>query len=301
MKQPWIGFGALALAALAATPQLPLALIFVHAPLALAAGLCALAAALRPGVRQSAVRTGRRLLGLLCVATIAGFVTSADDWTHALWSVQFPLTGLLLGSGLLLFSSSTGSDPGRPGGGSGPSIVGLRIALLAALGLGLLPLLMVSAPFELRVLEPGRVGIVESLWQVVRYGFGGPLPGCMRPIDGLGSGQGAPHAIEVAPRMVTVLMASSLLAALHWVLFASIALAGRLVADPARRGAFLLLSPMVAATALFAASAPIGPNMGRLLYRGIWRNDPWLVASYGPTMAIASLFAVALLRVRARA
>lgn len=301
MKHPWIGFGALVVAAVAAGTQLPLALLLVHAPLALAAGLCALAAALRPGVRPSAVQAGRRLLGLLCVATIAGFVTSAGDWTHALWSVQFPLTGLLFGSGLLLYSSSTGSDPEAAGSGSGPSTAGLRVALAVALSLGLLPLLMVSAPFELRVLEPGRVGIVESLWQVFRHGFGGPLPECMQPIGGARSGQGLPHAIEVAPRMVTVLMASSLLAALHWVLFGSIAVAGRLVADPARRGAVLLLSPIVAATALFTVSAPIGPNMGRLLYRGIWRNEPWLIASYGPTLAIATLLVVALLRVRARA
>lgn len=282
---------ALVVLAIFALGGLPLAFVGVLAPLAFLAGVRTISAAARPGIRAGQVRSGRRLLALLLVSSVASFFESRGDWVHSLWSVQYPIVGLLFGSGLLLV----------PGGASGMKIEpggrGLTVAFVAALALGLLPLLLIVLPFESRTLARESVPLVETFFEVVAYGFGGGVPGAMEPL----SVQDIERGLKVPPRIVTVTMASTFLAAIAWTLLALVALFSRAFRSDRLRERFVLLAPAgIAALAFIPTVLDWGRNMNRVLYRGIWRNEPWFANAYGPVLLVAALITLLLLFTRRR-
>jgi hypothetical protein len=226
------------------------------------------------------------------VAVLAGFVFSFGDWVHSLWSIQFPLIGLLFGSGLTLirvWPEDRRPQPTRLRGWSGATI-----AFATATALGAMPLLLTVLPTDVRQLAREGPPLLATFSEVVRHGFGGAVPESMEPMDGLNSVGGAfggdyqaARGLGIPPRIVTVTMASSLLSAFHWTLFAALALVGRTIRLGMRRRAFFLVTPP-----LFALAS--GANMDRMLYKAIWMNEPWLVRAYGPTLLVAAVTAVAL-------
>jgi len=293
-----IWFGALLAIAVWACGNLPIALL-IHMSVALAAGTCAALAAVWPETSGVALRAGRFYLGLLCLLALESFFLSHGDWVHSLWSIQFPLYGLLFGSGLILIQVWPEDRRQQPSLSRGWN--GATIAFVTVVALGAMPLLLTVLPFDVRPLARENVPLSATFLEVALYGFGGEVPESMST-EGIVPGRGAfggdyqlDRGLGIPPRIVTVTMASSLLAAVHWILFAALALAGRMIQVSKRRRVFLLVTPMIVA---LAALSPVvldsGGNMDRALYRGIWKNEPWLVGAYGPTLLIAAIAAAAL-------
>lgn len=295
----WVLTGATVLA-VALCGDLPVALLFVHAPLSLLAGACAVLAAARPAWSETALRAGLRALGLLCVAVLAGFVFSFGDWVHSLWSIQFSLIGLLSGSGLILVR--VWPEDRRPQ----PTLLrgwnGGTIAFVTATALGAMPLLLTVLPFDVRQLAREGGPLFATFSEVVRYGFGGAVPESMEPMDSLHSIGGAfggdyqaARGLGIPPRIVTVTMAASLIAAVQWTLFASLALVGRTIQLGNRRRAFFSIAPLLLALACISTMLlDSGRNMDRFLYKAIWKNEPWLVRAYGPMLMVAAVTAIVL-------
>ena len=277
-----------------------MALLFVHAPLSLLAGTCSVLAVARPAWSEAALRAGLRALGLLCVAVLAGFAFSSGDWVHSLWSIQFPFVGLLFGSGLILVRVWPEDRRAQPSLLS--DFNGETIAFVTAAVLGAMPLLLTLLPFDVRQLAREGPPLLPTFSEVARYGFGGEVPDSMAPMDSphsvggaFGGDYQAARGLGIPPRIVTVTMASSLLAAFHWTLFAVLALVGRMIPAGRRRRAFLLIAPLLLALACISTMLlESGANMDRALYKAIWKNEPWLVRAYGPTLMVAAITAVAL-------
>ncbi|MHC4895227.1 MAG: hypothetical protein ACYTFV_18180 [Planctomycetota bacterium] len=277
-----------------------MALLLVHAPLSLLAGACAVLVAARPSWSATALRAGRRALGLLCVAVLAGFAFSSGDWVHSLWSIQFPLVGLLFGSGLILVRVWPEDRRTQPSLLSDSN--GATVALVTATVLGAMPLLLTLLPFDVRQLAREAPPLLQTFSEIARYGFGGEVPESMAPMDSphsvggaFGGDYQAARGLGIPPRIVTVTMGSSLLAAFHWTLFAVLALVGRMIQVGSRRRAFLLITPLPLALACISTMlTDAGSNMGQFLYKAIWKNEPWLVRAYGPTLSVAAITAVAL-------
>lgn len=278
---PWVVFG-LASVSVQWLGDATLSLAYVLMPVSVVAGSCAIVAATSSRWAAPAIRAGRRALGLLLLLVPVAFLSSRGDWVHSLWCIQFPLTGLLLGSGLLWFRTGPMELSWSPRS----SVLGgvAAKALVCTLALGMMPLLLVLIPFDVRPRAaenfPGVGGLIE--W--VSYGFGGALPTAMEPAGGdeLARGVGVP------PRIVTLWMGSTLFAALHWILFAMTVLSGRWTRNRSRSRAYVLIGPV----ALAAAAFPL--LHGEALSRGLWRNEPWLVAAYGPTLLFAGVLTLAL-------
>lgn len=258
------------------------ALILVHAPLSLLAGACAALAAARPARSEAALRAGHRALGLLCLSALAAFLFSFGDWVHSLWSIEYPLFGLLFGSGLVLvriWPEDRKLQPNLLRGWSGATLAFVTVGALGAL-----PLLLTVLPFDVRPLARESGPLLATFFEVVRYGFGGAVPALMEPVSSYDAARG----LGIAPRIVTVTMGASLLATVHWILFATLALVGRVIPVGRGRRVFFLIAPMILAlAALFLVAINSEGNMDRSLYRGIWRNEPWLVRAYGPTLLVA--------------
>jgi hypothetical protein len=259
-----------------------LSLLVVHLPLALVAGGCGAVAVLRPRRLDACRSVGLRALYLLAFATPAGLLAARGDWVHSLWSLQLPLSGLTFGAGWLLV------ETGEAEVGRGRARRGALVALGVALGIALLPLTLAVLPFEARAADPALPGLPRAFLEVLAYGFGGEVPACMGTVEG-----GRPG---VPPRLLTVTLGAWLLAAVHGCGVALIALTSLWLAGGRRRWGFELLAPMaLGLLTLGAFLADGGPNMGRTLYQGIWRNAGWFVAAQGPALALAALLALALL------
>jgi hypothetical protein len=286
--------------AVALCGDLPVALLCVHAPLSLLAGACAVLAAARPAWSETALRGGHRALGLLCVAVFAAFVFSRGDWVHSLWSIQFPLIGLMFGSGLILVQVWPEDRRAQPTLLRGWN--GATIAFVTTAALGATPLLLTVLPFDVRQLAREGGLLLATFAEVARYGFGGEVPVSMEPMDSphsiggaFGGNEQAARDLGIPPRIVTVTMASSLLAAVQWTLFAALALVGRTIQFGRRRRAFFLIAPLLLALACISTMLlDSGANMDRALYKAIWKNEPWLVKAYGPTLLVAAVTAVVL-------
>lgn len=269
----WV-VAAASVVAVVLTGDPPLALLFVLLPVALLAGACAALCALRPARSALTLRAGHRLLGLLVLLSLATFLFSSGNWNHSLWSVQFPLFGLLFGSGLLLvrvWRDDRCQYPDLLHGRNGATVALLTLLVLGSLTFAL-PWLRTGAHQQ----SPGAP--VPALVEAVRYGFGGGVPSAMQP-HGL---QETERGLGVPSRIVTVTMGSSLFAALAWIVFVLLALVGRAIPAGTRRRSFFLFAPLLlASTSLLL--------QGRVLFEGLWGNEPWLVRAYGPTLLIAAL------------
>lgn len=264
--------------------------IFVHLAVSLAVASCAVLACLRPEWSYRLVQAGRTYLVLLCLMILETFLLSRGDWVHSLWSIQLPLSGLLLGSGLLLVTTSKdGCTPHARTGGRP-----VAAAFLTVIALGLLPLLLTVLPFDERERALAAGSVPAALVDVFRHGFGGDLPTAMFPA----SSHDLLKGIGIPPRIITITMAATWFAAVHWILFGLIALLAPLVRHPGRRRVVLLLGPVIAAAGAFT------PLRSRALYMGIWRNEEWFVLSFGPVLlgagVVALLLGVALTRARIR-
>jgi len=263
--------------------DIPQALLVLMLVSFVAAG-CEVAAVLWRGRREQILRAGHRVLGLLFILTLTAFLFSAGDWMHMLWNVQYPLAGLLLGSGLLLVRVWPGERRQHPGPARGWN--GAVVALIAVVVLGAVPLLLASSPIE--PFPTGRVSgsPFPALLEVARYGFDQTVPALMHPETPQQISRGLGHP----PRFVTVTMAATQLTAWYWILFVGLALAGRAIPAGEVRWRFFLMSPLVLAPAAILLSI-----FRSSVYEAIWNNEPWFVRAYGPSLLAAAGAALVLL------
>lgn len=251
-----------------------LALAYVLMPIALAAGVCSLWVAWSSTDARSPLRAGRRALGLQIGLVPIVFLRCGGDWVHSFWSVQFPMTGLLLGSGLLLVRGGRGSSgveaPRWPRTRPMATAGGVLLALAA------MPGLLAWSSFGGGT-GSGEVSTITTLVESALHGFGGDLPRAMVPLGGLESERG----LGVPPRIVTVTMGASFLAAIHWTLFVGVALLGAAIRNGGARRSVAPVIPVALSVALFPLAG------GQALFQGIWRNEAWFLGAYGPILAVA--------------
>lgn len=272
--------GALGVVAVLLTGDPWLGLVGVLMPIAAGAGGCALAAVRHEG-RTLVTRAGHRLLGLLLLLAVTNFFFSDGDWMHSLWSVQFPMIGWFLGSGLLL--TRVWPEDRAPASGPAGEWNGALLALISLLILGLLTFALMGYRADPGVAGDGAP--LHALAEVVQYGFGGDVPASMQPVDHLQVKRG----LGVPPRMVTVTMGSTMVAMIVWTVFVLLALVGKAIWDARWRRRFLLTAP------LFIAPVLLLWSVTPLVYEGLWRNEPWFVKVYGPVLLLAVASSLALL------
>ncbi len=249
----------------------------------------------------------RALLVLVALALLALAWTRvvAPDWHYHFWSMQFPMLAFALGSGVLLVEVWRGDrvalwgDFGRRRRGGAWVFLGGLVVLWAT---GFVLQLLVPHPHSSPYSSGDPVG---GLWQLVRYGFGGPLPVDLAPITELERARGIGHL----PREVTVPAAAGLLAAWLWIGFACLALAVRWMGDRIRP--FVPLLPallLLGVQAMWMADmGPIGPFDPGLFsveadhISGVWRSDPVQMTGFGPVLAFAAFLALLLAWIEWRA
>lgn len=200
-----------------AAQSAPRALVYVLLPVSLSAGGCAVLAAVWNRKSVAVERLGHRILALLFLLTLEVFWFSSRDWMHTLWSIQLPLSGLVLGSGVLLvrvWPEDRVREGALPHGWNGAAV-----ALVGFLVLGSLPILLALLPLDTRPVGRPAASPPTALVEVAGYGLGGEIPSTMEPSGArqVARGLGSP------PRFVTVTMAASMLAAGGWILFAMLA------------------------------------------------------------------------------
>lgn len=259
--------------------------LFLLFPLTLLLAVTVVVVAATKGESSRAVRFGHLALAAFAALTFLGVLAASTDWVHLLWSVQYPMLGLLVGAGLLLVRTWE-ADRRATSPGLLQRWNGATVALLAAALLGGLPVLLVSLWPD--ALPAGRVAgsPLPALVEAAGYGFGGPVPALMEPLHErqIERGFGAP------PRFVTVPMGTTLLSAIAVIAFTALALLGRCVTGARTRRLLLLGAPLALAPLMLKA-----PFAMERFEDALWRNEPWLVRAYGPTLALAALCGVALL------
>jgi|GEM_PF-2763522 len=282
--------------------------VLIFAPLTLlGVGMSFLAAMFSAAGRAvpSAFRmTGRGVvvllwfLGLVCVP-IAGF----GDWVHLFWSIQVPLVGLFLCSGLLRVET----EHPRVWDGASRGSALRRCAspcsmffMLASLGLA--SLILVSLfPEEHPATRP--VGSpFQGIRDLVAWGFGGALPSFLAPATSVAERRG----VDYLPRVLTVPFGTTLIAAWLWIAFATISFVAKALPGPRLRGMFSL----TAAPALGVIAGLVGvstPEIGPLDLRffipggdrrsGIWTSDPMVMRSYAAVLLAAVVLLAILLSI----
>jgi len=290
-------------------------ILFFFAPLVALGTLLCTVRALQ--VLIGSTPSPRETLGLhilpliLCTsALLLTIVESIDgiDWLHMFWTAQIPMVGLFLCSGAMLCDSWRGDriPTGRPSGAARGSVGGHRwiprgarayLSMTALLGVA--PVLLLSlAPDGSRAIGSSGAPF-PHLWELILWGFGGPLPECLIPTTPAEIARGVGHL----HRSLTVTVGTTLIAAWLWLAFCVVACAGRILRHQRLRLAFYLLAPVgLGLLALTAGSEPVAwiwegfdvrlffPNDSR--QGGIWKCDPVVVRSYGPVLLAALLGAL---------
>lgn len=267
--------------------------LFFLTPLALlAAGICVLSGVrlLRAGrAPRAAVLVGRSAMIVhwilaLVLVPVGGF----GDWLHMYWAVQVPLLGLFLGSGVL----GWGRRPSWP-------------FFVATATLALFPLLLVSFFPEAHV-DPREIGApARGLWDLARWGLGGPLPAWLEPSTSVATARG----VDYLPRVITSTFGTTLIMAWLWIAFAFTSVLARLPRWPHERlGLRLILPPTIglAVVVLAAGGFELGPFEAGFFAplgsrdSGIWTSEPGVMRSYGPVLLTALLSATLLIVYEAR-
>jgi hypothetical protein len=243
---------------------------------------------------------GRRMtywLGATTIALSIVFRMMERDWVHLFWSVQIPITSLLLCAGPFLDATRHDQEPvdetaDRIGAKRSRWVF---FAMLAVLGV--LPLVLAIVLPEQRVIGRDVGRPFARLADLALWGFGGPLPESLAPLTDLEHARGVGHL----PREVTVPMGTLFVAAWGWIVFVLLAVIGRFVPTSRGRRVFLLVAPtMLAFAACFAhGSTTSGSGTCGLLdvsyFRplgaldsGIWTSEPVVLRSFGPVLSTAA-------------
>jgi hypothetical protein len=246
-----------------------------------------------------ASRASRRVVCALWAASILLALASRiveRDWVHLFWSVQIPITSLLLCSGAFL--DATRRDDAASQAHASRSTWAFLVMVAT---LGLLPLLLETVLPEQRVIGRDIGHPLPRLFDLARWGFDGPLPEALSPLTDVERARGVGHL----PREVTVPMGTLLIAAWGSIVFVLLAAIGRFVPTARARRSFLLLAPTtLAALACFVLrpTAPVRPTSACLdasfflplssFDSGIWTSEPVVMRSFGPVMVAAILCAL---------
>jgi len=226
------------------------------------------------------------LIALWCCAMILVPSVGFPDWVHLFWSAQVPLVGLFMGSGLFLAHATSPQPRGR---WCRPWLFFTMTWLL-----GTLPLLLVTwFPSEHWTWRGVRTP-VQGLWELIEWGFGGPLPAALEPQTHVALQRG----VDFLPRVITAPMGTTLIAAWLCIAFGLISIISRLVRDSLLRQRFRFLTAPALTFAGFVL-APLQLGIGPLDFgfftplgarrTGIWTSDPVVMQSYGPVLLAALL------------
>ena len=216
---------------------------------------------------------------MIFIFTLAAFPISALRSTHLLWNTLYPSLGLMLSSGLLLnrvWRADRESLELSPKAPNGALLTWVGIAVICGI-----PIVILS----LRPLGGAQVAgpLVPALWEVATYGFGGELPSQMQPVSEFQIERNLGHP----PREITVAMGSTMVGAIYLLVFAGLALLGRLIRRSDMQSILFACAPVPIAVGLFFYHGAPGES-------ALWRNAPWLVRSYGPLLAVSVAVNIAL-------